>query len=311
MNDNTTQGLQDSSVEQLAATNSPHINNTSDSYQLTSNHGNRNHDNSNAETNIFTAYLIIGIISIVSWVSFVFIIGGSQYKSCLKTKTQKKAEEQQEIGTKPVNASFRIPFLIGIFFFYIAYPLLEANYGNFLLAYAVEGLGWSKAMGANVTSLYWASYMVGRGLGIIAVKRLSPQVWLGTCCTLSVVSLLPLLLFVDIYPNVLWISSAAIGLTMSPIWATGITWTERYVKVSSGTGAIFLTASAIGEMLGPVLLSFLYKSFGIVSFVYIMFSSTCLVLVFYVILQIAGLKHGERFIKNNQQDKPEIEMPLK
>ena len=223
---------------------------------------------------------------------------GNQSKSCLKSSRQKKEDDEEDKGTKPVKASFRIPFLTGIFVFYVLYCILEANYGNFLLAYAVEELGWTKAMGATVTSVFYATYMIGRGLGIIAVKLLSPHVMLGACCSLSVLSLLPLLLFANVYPDVLWISSAAIGLTMSPVFATGITWTERYVKVSSGTGAIFLTAGAAGEMLGPIFLSFLYQSFGIVSFVYIMFTSASVVFVIYVFLQVAAVRQGERYIKN-------------
>ena len=248
------------------------------------------------------------MVLIASSLSFVFVIFGNHSRSCLKSSKQKKEETKQDGGTKPVKPSFRIPFLIGIFLFYMCYCVLEANYGNFLLAYAVEGLGWTKSMGATVTSVFWTTFMIGRGLGIIAVKLLSPQVMLGTACTLSVVSLLPLLLFANVYPDVLWISSAAVGLTMSTIFATGITWTERYVKVSSGTGAIFLTAGAAGEMLGPIFLSFLYQSFGIVSFVYIMFTSASVVLVLYVILQVAAVRQGERYVKRDQEEENGIEM---
>ncbi len=271
---------------------------TNISYQQTS-HSDIMRDT--VQTNLFTAYLIIGIILITSSLSFIFIICGNQSKSCLKSSRQKEDEDKKDEGTKEVKATFRIPFLTGIFFFYMSYCVLEANYGNFLLAYAVEGLGWTKSMGATCTAVFWASFMIGRALGIIVVKLLSPQVMLGASCTLSVISLLPLLLFANVYPDVLWISSVAIGLTMSTIFATGITWTERYVEVSSGTGAIFLTAGAAGEMLGPIFLSFLYQSFGIVSFVYIMFSSASVVLVLYVILQVAAIRQGERYVKNREQ----------
>ena len=215
----------------------------------------------------------------------------------MKTKEERQKEEENDDDTKPDDPRFKAPFRMGVFVFFVSYCMVEGNYGNFLLAYAVEGLGWSKSMGAAVTAVFWASFTIGRGLGIIFVKIISPQVLLGTDCLLSVLSMLPLLLFAHSHVSVLWISSIALGLTMSTIFATAITWTERYVNLSGGVGTIFLTAGATGEIVGPLILSALYKRYGIKGFVYIMFSASAITLVFYLLLQAVAYRKGERYIK--------------
>ncbi len=254
------------------------------------------------ESHVFYAYLIVGLVMISAGLALFMIFLASPPRHIFKTKEDKKEEEETEKGTRPDKLSFKVPFLIGVFVFYVMYCVVEGNYGNFLFTYAVEGLCWSKSAGAQVTSVFWTSFTVGRGLGIPLVKLVSPQVLLGADCTLSVVSLVPLLLFSRAHPSVLWVSSIALGLTMSTIFATGITWTGRYVRVTGGVGAIFLTAGAAGEVVGPLLLSFLYKVYGIQTFVHIMFGAAAATLAVYIILQIAAFRHGERYIEDTPEN---------
>ncbi len=304
-NNGTAQVIQDVLVEPIQSANLSNISNKS----AISNMGNMSYHEAissdiigEVQRNLVQAYLILAMFLFIAVLLVLFVICGDPSKSCLKSSTQKQEEEKQEEGTRPVAASFKIPFLIGVFIFYACECVLEIGYGNLLLAYAVEGLGWSKSMGAKCTSVFFGTYVTGRALGIVIVKFLSPRVMLGGSCTLNVLSLLPLVLFSNVYPNVLWISTAAIGLSTSTIFATGISWTERYVKVSDGTSVIMLTAGSIGELLGPALFSFMYDRFGAGCFVYIMFTSASAVLVIFIILLIAATRQGERFVKNNQHE---------
>lgn len=271
------------------------------------------------DTDVFYAYLVIGLVMISAALSLFMIFIATPPRNITKTIEEKKTEEETEEGTRPDDVTFKAPFLVGVFIFFVSYCMVEGNYGNFLLAYAVEGLGWSKSMGATVTSVFWTSFTIGRGLGIILVKYISPQVLLGTDCLLSVVSMLPMLLWAHSHVSVLWISSVALGLTMSTIFATGITWTERYVKISGAVGTIFLIAGATGEIVGPLILSAMYKRFGIEAFVYIMFTATAITLVFYALLQAVAYKRGERYIEkeeknnrveSNDEEEREIELEM-
>ena len=251
------------------------------------------------DTDVFYAYLILGIVAISAGLTYFMIFIATPPRNVMKTKEERQKEEENDDDTKPDDPRFKAPFLMGVFVFFVSYCMLEGNYGNFLLAYAVEGLGWSKSMGATVTAVFWASFTIGRGLGIFFVRVISPQVLLGTDCLLSVLSMLPLLLFAHSHVSVLWLSSIALGLTMSTIFATAITWTERYVNVSGGVGTIFITAGATGEIVGPLILSALYRRVGIEGFVYIMFSASAITLFFYVLLQAVAFKKGERYIKTS------------
>ena len=119
------------------------------------------------ETDVFYAYLILGIVAISAGLTYFMIFIATPPRNVMKTREERQKEEENDDDTKPDDPRFKVPFLMGVFVFFVSYCMLEGNYGNFLLAYAVEGLGWSKSMGATVTAVFWASFTIGRGLGNI------------------------------------------------------------------------------------------------------------------------------------------------
>ncbi len=73
---------------------------------------------------------------------------------CLDSKhsDDKTSENKDNVKHNTTdNGRFRILFLIGLFFFYIAYCGFGANYGNYVSTYAVEELSFTKQKGAQVS----------------------------------------------------------------------------------------------------------------------------------------------------------------
>ena len=254
------------------------------------------------DTKVFYAYLTVGTITLCSALTFFIVFILSPPRKITKTKEEQEKEIKDDVNIKPDNLEFKIPFLVGVFVFFTSFTMVELTYANFLSAYATLGLGWSRTMGAAITTVFWASFTLGRAVGIYLVKQVSPQVFLGISCYLSVISMLPLLLFAHAHYCVLWITSIALGFSMSTMFATAITWTERYVNISGGVGTIFLTAGTAGELVGQLLFSALYKIQGIESFVYIIFSGASISFLLYIVLQTVAHKKGERYIKPSIMD---------
>ena len=71
-------------------------------------------------------------------------------------------------------------------------------------------------------------------------------------------------------------------------------------------GSIFVVASSFGELLGPVIISLLFKGVGPWSFMYVMFGASCLVALLLTAMQIVAYQHGERYVKKKTEEPQEL-----
>ena len=180
------------------------------------------------ETKIVWCYLIVGICNVISAALQFFMLFLTKEPISLchgKTRGQNiknNIQGEELLQNKSFSEKgFRIKIVILVFMFYLTYCTLELNYGNYLAAFAVKRLGWTKSAGAMVTSAFWATFTGGRALGIVLVKYISPVIILFTDIILSVLALLPLLYPGDLPPVILWICSVVLGFGISTIFATG------------------------------------------------------------------------------------------
>ena len=72
-------------------------------------------------------------------------------------------------------------------------------------------------------------------------------------------------------------------------------------------GSVFVVAGAAGELLGPAVISILFKGIGPWSFMYVMFGASCLVALMLTVMQIVANRHGERYITPDKV-KPDVEI---
>ena len=186
------------------------------------------------ETKIVWCYLIVGICNVISAaLQFFMLFLTKEPISLCHGKTREyniKDSIQGEVQDESFSEkTFRIKIVILVFMFYLTYCILELNYGNYLTAFAVKRLGWTKSAGAMVTSAYWATFTGGRALGVVLGKYISPVLILFTDITLSVVVLHPMFHSTDSPRIVLWICSIILGLGISTIFATG----KLYIRANS------------------------------------------------------------------------------
>ncbi len=98
------------------------------------------------DSRIFYAYMISGGMDIVA----ACILLMNLY--CDSTQVSEIRDTDNAKYSTSNNARFRILFLIGLFFFYIAYNGFGANYGNYVSTYAVKELAFTKQQGAQVSN---------------------------------------------------------------------------------------------------------------------------------------------------------------
>lgn len=226
-------------------------------------------------TNVHYAYLISGSIILLTAVPHIIQLFTERAQKRRQTHVDEKKETKQPLPT---------PLFLFVLFclcvFYFLYCSVEDTFAAYLSTSVVKQLHWSKSDGAQVTSVFWASFAVGRFLCIFVVHAMRSVKLLLLSCFALLISLLTFLLFsqYEIHLGV-WISSALAGASMAAIFPTGFTWMEEeLLRVTGRVASCILIASSSGTMANPIILGYLMQQFTAMWFSYLLFGESVLCL---------------------------------
>jgi len=227
---------------------------------------------SHQTTNIWSAYLISGVLSIIVSVLFLMLY-------LTKPNGNSNKRQNDEISSEKNNKRniMRITLLVFVLLFYICHCTVEIAYQSFIFAYAVENLLWDKESAAMLNTALLISFTFGRGFGILLIKFIRPHILMIIDAICLILSVAPLIFFAH-HTSALWICSVCKGWSISRFFATGVTWLDTHIKIEGVVSAIFMIAGATGDMIGPVVLTSLYSVYGLGSFPYLILVMSCLVL---------------------------------
>ena len=237
------------------------------------------------------AYLIVSMLLLVISIAFMIACCCGQ-RTLVSMKNQELGKEY--IRKEPLG--FRIQILILLFFFYFLYVGIEVTFGALLMSFAVDELKWSKTSGILLTSMFWGAFATGRGLAIFFAKCLRPNVMLVVDLFLSFGAITGMVITLDHEADVfIWFCTAVLGIGLASIFPTGITWAERYMKITGKSAAVFVVGSALGEMALPALAGSLYQMKGPRWLLYICMGASIISIIIYVIMQNMAFNKGERY----------------
>lgn len=244
------------------------------------------------ETRVMYAYLITAaaVLCLVFALFFIFWTSGHQVRKSRQPKSDKKETREQRDERM---FSYLIVFLV--FVFYILHCMLEIVYGNYIMTFSVKYLKWTKTMGATLNSVYWGVYSVTRAFGILIIRFVKPQTMLFASCFIIIISLMPLLFLVTKHEAVFWVCSLGVGVGISLFFPTGISWAEQYVDVAGRFCSVFMVGGAGGELVGPPLVGVLFVQVGPMAFIYVAFTTACLILAMFSIMCLVASRHGLRY----------------
>ena len=247
--------------------------------------------NDEPTTNVRYAYFISGGVLLIHCIIFfiLYLIGDAH--CCIQ---KQEGTDQEEERLADYNKPFLISFVILVFLFYWMYCILELTYANYLTAYVVEELNWSKTAGATLTSVFWASFTIGRGAGIFVVKYVKPESLLVSMSIMTIISIFPEVFFSHAHFSVMWITTATFGLSISTIYASGLTFSNMYIPFSGGIGALFIGAGSLGDLTGPVFIVSLFGTYGMQVFVVLLFVAAIVMFLVFMCSLLLGKKHGKR-----------------
>ncbi|XP_059171572.1 sodium-dependent glucose transporter 1-like [Physella acuta] len=144
----------------------------------------------------------------------------------------------------------------------------------------------SKSKGAYITTFFWASFAVGRFLGIfvskyvIAVKLISLYIFLMVV-GFSGFTISAFVAQID----AITVFSCVAGISMSALYPAGLTWAEsELLKVTAWVSSFTLIASAIGMMINPLIIGYLMEEVSNMWFCYVLLSQTLLLCCIFLFL---------------------------
>lgn len=186
---------------------------------------------------------------------------------------------------KHESKGFQIQLLILLFIFFFLYVGMEITYGGLLLTFVVDELGWSKAQGSLITSVFYGSFAAARGLGIFLAKCLSPTMILILDLVLTTLGMAAMLICMQFNTSMIWYLNVVLGVGMASIFPTGVTWAEQYLDLTGKATASFVVGSALGEMLLPAFTGFMFEQKGPMWLLYILTGCALFSIVIYIIMQ--------------------------
>lgn len=150
------------------------------------------------------------------------------------------------------NRAYRGFTLVLLFIFLLLYVGLEVAIGGLIFTYAVQHqILKSKSLAAYLTSTFWGSFCLGRFVSIPLSTYVRAYRILQVDLLCAFLGACLLIIFSVHYPIWLWLGTALLGLSMSSVFPSTMTWAETFMHISSRTASILVVGASLGEMTIP------------------------------------------------------------
>ncbi|XP_077867287.1 sodium-dependent glucose transporter 1-like [Saccoglossus kowalevskii] len=246
--------------------------------------------NETVSPTLWVPYTIVAAVHFTSSIPlFIFYFTGPRGLSSFNKPVNPNTRTTKE------STSFRIGFLFLLSIFYVLYVGHEVIYGGYIYSFAMESdLGFSTEMASLLTSVFWASFAVSRGLNIIVAKYLTPK----TMLILDHVGILTADVILVIWGaenmTILWLGTILLGVSIASVYATGITWAENYITLTGKATSVFSISAAMSGILLPWWLGYAFEAYSVMILMYVMLALTIGMSTFFIILLAVARIHGKK-----------------
>ncbi|OAH11139.1 MFS transporter [Streptomyces jeddahensis] len=226
-------------------------------------------DRSTAMLNILNAHFGIGAVlgpALIAWTGpdgYAYAFGACAVLSGVLilctggVGTEAPSPSPDKSSAAPANSLGISRILVGFLALYILNVAVEAGVGGWEPTH-LETVGYSSAVAASATSVYWLMMTVGRFLVVPITLRYSPERILTVCAAGMTACLLLALI-----PGAAPVAYAGVGLFIAPVFPTGLPWLNRALPEAKRAGAWVIAASMIGGVAAPPLLGVGIEASGI------------------------------------------------
>ena len=220
------------------------------------------------------SYLVIAIVLLSFGFLFCCLSENAETLS-KRRKSENDLYEVAEIMMSP-PLSYRVKIMAAVFIFFFLYVGTEVSYGQFIATFSIHHNEFTERDGAFLTAVYWGMFALARGMSVPISKCLSPTKMLTSSIVVTLCSIIGLVLATAVVDNhsALWVLTGSLGIGMAAIFPTGVLWLEGYMEVTSKMAAVFVCASALGEMVIPAVVGYFIDAAGPLILMYTTLIST-------------------------------------
>ena len=239
-----------------------------------------------SETNVMFAFMVGGVLVVIlSLCCFVahFAFGG------IYVVIQKRHSSDSPTSTNAKG--LKILILVLLVFYYIFQSVFLRTYSNYILAFTVNYLGWTKTQGANLTAAYFAAGMIYKIPVIYLVRVVKTEILVFVGLIMCNIAAVVLVNFVDVHDSIMWVFSIIISCGTNTIYGVLIAWTDKYIGIKGFIGVLYTVSGSIGEVIFSAVVGYLLANVSYMSFMYLLVSCTGGCLLIMSILQYLGMKY--------------------
>ncbi|KAF8771541.1 Sodium-dependent glucose transporter 1 like protein [Argiope bruennichi] len=170
----------------------------------------------------------------------------------------------------------------------------EIGYVQMVATYSVKGpLHLTSVTGSYVTSSFWAALTISRFSSIFLAIKFSSLAVIVFDLIIYFAGAVVLQFLAASREWALWLATVLLGFGVASLFASVITWVERYITVSNKILGLFASGAAFGEMAIPYVIGyFLEKIPEVLSYVV---TASCVLSIFLTVILYLILR--------NKQDK--------
>ena len=201
---------------------------------------------------------------------------------------------------------FQVKVILNVGFFLTLYVGCETGYGSYIYTYAVTQLGTSADTAAYLNSAYWASFAVGRAIGVPVSMRFSPQQMVLADLSGCILAIVINLSFLSSL-SALCLGTVLYGLSVGSVYASAINYTEYLVGVNGRLLSYLTFFAALGDAVVPFTMGRLFDAawagpVGMMWIVVVVAAAATSVFCF-LCFCVASERRGKNKIREDEKDK--------
>ncbi|XP_077995957.1 sodium-dependent glucose transporter 1A-like [Glandiceps talaboti] len=254
------------------------------------------------ESTLWVPYTLVSVYYLLITFPFLWLfLNGPRNLRVWKPKGD-SALEGKKLRQKE-SKSFKVTLLSLIALYIFLYAGQEALYGSFVYSYAIHSShGLSKESASYLNALFWGCFAAGRGLGILCAVFLSPKYMTIIDLIGMSISTGLLAIFGSNIIEVLWFATGLLGISMAAMFPSGISWTEKYIRLTGKSTSVFLVSASVAGVVLPLALGQLFIMYGYDTLLYMM-AGLCLgTVVMFIIMQTVASRHGKLYSKARKDE---------
>ena len=168
---------------------------------------------------------------------------------------------------------------------------------TYLATFSIKYLDFPVRDASLLMSLFYGFHFASRLIGIPVSAFLRPRTMLISTLSMTAVSNLLLLTLVNVWPTVIWVSIAMVGLSMGTTFATSVLWIGDQTPVTGRVASVMLVGASLGGVVGPLIVGQLFDSSTPMWFVYVVvMASVCHVILLAGLIYFVG-RYGARLTR--------------